>query len=118
LTWQNLFSPTRKSLICQICSEQLEKVGEDLCNYCSRTYTDFECPDCKQWKWHYNKKDPLEKNISVFRYNDFMKEVITKWKYRGDYQLGYIFQSIFNQIFLEKFAHLHHPYEIVSIPLS
>ena len=118
LTWGELFIPKKKQLLCQHCQQQLEWTGKEICMYCSKPSLFQECYDCQRWKRVYLESDPLELNISVFTYNRFMKDFITKWKYRGDYQLGYVFREIFLEIFVKKVASLHQQMEIIPIPLS
>jgi competence protein ComFC len=61
-------------------------------------------------------KDALANNHSIYAYNDFMQNLIAKWKYRGDYQLGQAFKhpmmDAFSHEFLKKKA------VAVPIPLS
>ncbi|WP_231784221.1 ComF family protein [Lentibacillus sp. JNUCC-1] len=51
-------------------------------------------------------------------YNDFMKDVITKWKYRGDYELGNMFADVFRDAFEKQYSNLKKDCLIVPVPLS
>lgn len=118
LQWSNLFVPKQKQLLCKSCTASLKKIDIQICLTCSKPSLAKQCTDCKEWKRIYYNQDPLLKNISVFEYNGFIKEMITKWKYRGDYQIGFAFQSTFKQTFQAMFHHLPSSPHIVPIPLS
>ncbi|WP_354958485.1 ComF family protein [Bacillus sp. CECT 9360] len=53
------------------------------------------------------------RNTSVFNYNEFMKELIAKFKYRGDYALAEVFAPYVKTKLLNAHFDL-----IVPIPLS
>ncbi|MEH7124273.1 ComF family protein [Bacillus sp. JJ1773] len=55
----------------------------------------------------------LEKNFSIVMYNDFAKEVMAQYKYRGDYVLAHVFAS-----FMKKRLAAISFDKIVPIPLS
>ncbi|WP_226376886.1 ComF family protein [Oceanobacillus halotolerans] len=77
------------------------------------------CDDCLWWENYYDGHDPIIFNYSIYRYNEFMKEVIVKWKYRGDYSLGNMFQSDFVEGFQQAFSFLgKQQASVVPIPLS
>src|SRR5699024_6068609 len=99
------------------CNGQLDKVNlQKCCSRCSK-YTESKlCEDCKEWDTIYNQNSPLTKNISLFKYNDFIKEVITKWKYRGDYVLAHVFKNSLTDHFYDFFP--IRKILIVPIPLS
>ncbi|UOQ94404.1 ComF family protein [Halobacillus shinanisalinarum] len=58
----------------------------------------------------------LEKNVSVYTYNEFAREVVARWKYRGDFILVEAFaealQTTYHQHFQDVGA------DLVAIPLS
>jgi len=70
------------------------------------------------WWEEKEKNESLQFNYSIFTYNPFMKEVIAKWKYRGDYYLGYIFENYLMEAFKENFSFLKKNGFVVPIPLS
>ncbi|RLL46662.1 ComF family protein [Oceanobacillus piezotolerans] len=117
ISWINLFQVERQVALCSRCNEQLEKITGARCKHCSRQSTQDICPDCKWWKSQ-EKGDPLEKNFSIFHYNDFMQAIIAKWKYRGDYVLGEIFEQELFQACNEQFKFLMKEAVVVPIPLS
>lgn len=115
LHWERLFQSGDSPVFCHHCSQQLIRLGEKRCARCSRESEVPLCQDCYRWQQYY-RKDPLERNVSIFTYNTFMQEVIAKWKYRGDYVIGHSFQSIFQQVFQEAFSKKKKK-EIISVPI-
>jgi competence protein ComFC len=71
------------------------------------------CNDCVRWEQDPEWSGHLEKNVSLFQYNDFLKEVIARFKFRGDYIIAKIFAE---QIKLEL-SQLDYDL-LVPIPLS
>ncbi|WP_199690043.1 MULTISPECIES: phosphoribosyltransferase family protein [Clostridia] len=47
-----------------------------------------------------------------------MQEIITKWKYRGDYELGYIFKNAFHTHFQKMMLTAAKTHLAIPIPLS
>jgi len=116
-SWLNIFLPSKHKKICTECEEKLLFIPEERCGICSRAYNDRVCKDCQRWKKHFNNKDPLTYNVSLFQYNDFFQETIANWKYRGDYIIIEAFSELFLKHFQKSFSNIDHPL-IVSIPLS
>ena len=91
-TWSTLFDIRPRPQFCEECEEKLERlVGKHLCQGCGRNlqhlqpqfYENETCLDCLKWKaseWG----TQLAQNRSLYTYNDFLKEVMTKYKFRGD----------------------------------
>ena len=73
------------------------------------------CTDCVRWQADGEWKDVLTKNRSVYMYNEFMKEVVALWKFRGDYVIIQAFEEEFCR---EFYRHFDHTFLIVPIPLS
>lgn len=71
------------------------------------------CIDCLYWERSEKWADVLVKNESIFVYNDFLKELLAKFKYRGDYALA----KIFTDDIKKTISDLTFDY-IVPIPLS
>jgi competence protein ComFC len=98
--WAQLFSKDETQTLCKDCTTKFEEIVGERCRICDRSshhyglpFKEGICYDCERWE-----KDPewsgyLHKNESLFYYNDFLKEVLAKFKYRGDYQLSYVFSS-------------------------
>ena len=115
-TWENVFLPKVQN-VCNCCKERFETIEGNACRKCWRIGTDAICSDCNAWEKLYGGKDVLKKNISVYMYNSFMKEVIARWKYQGDYALGEMFREHFFSRFEKEFANVKEAL-IVPIPLS
>ena len=114
-TWVSLFQPLTR--LCESCSNQLEPVGSIICPTCGRSQSKSSiCNDCLQWKNNPHFENSLTYNRALFTYNDKMKEIIYRWKYRGDYELI----QLFSPYILQKFSrHYRHPkVTLVPIPLS
>jgi|SRR5690625_3031024 len=115
--WKNFFLPDKNKQICSTCVSQLAFIGGSICQKCGRKYEGGICKDCQQWSRQF-KYDPLERNIALLKYNDFLKEVISLWKYRGDYVLVYLFKEHFRQLFFKRYNSIIKNALIVPIPLS
>ncbi|WP_430539412.1 ComF family protein [Listeria rocourtiae] len=48
------------------------------------------CADCQKWDMEVNN---LQKNIACYTYNEFAKELMTLYKYRGDYAIAGAFSE-------------------------
>lgn len=97
--WSDIFSQEMPSIICETCQEKFEMLSGELCEKCSRPLeAPFQngklCLDCFRWEEDIEWKGLLDKNESLFRYNDFMKEVMARFKFRGDYILIHVFQEL------------------------
>ncbi|WP_458025622.1 phosphoribosyltransferase family protein [Pseudalkalibacillus sp. Hm43] len=113
------FSIERPSLLCDTCSQQLEFLHGDICRKCGRSFSLFpekyrhgdKCSDCVKWE---QQGSFITKNRSLLIYNEFAKEVIAKYKYRGDVELIKAFKDEFRQLGRKEF-----PKSLfVPIPLS
>ncbi|WP_066065438.1 ComF family protein [Neobacillus soli] len=119
--WRALFSIEKEHFICLVCEGKLEKIEGDTCRICSRSFRQLDeqfrdgdlCHDCFRWEGDIEWQGFLEKNTSLFLYNDFLKEVIAKFKFRGDYLLAKVFtDSIRGKLTQMAFD------QLVPIPLS
>lgn len=121
ISWESFFLGGEKQLLCQKCASQLEKINGAVCKICGRPFDKLEeqyrqnelCNDCVRWESSTKWQGILEKNISIFIYNDFMAELIARYKYRGDYELAKIFAEDIKQAVKQLKYDL-----IVPIPLS
>ncbi|CAH2716871.1 Putative ribose-phosphate pyrophosphokinase [Neobacillus rhizosphaerae] len=119
--WRAIFSIETEHLICQPCERKLERIEGETCRICCRPFHLIDekfrkgdlCHDCFRWEEDVEWQGFLEKNTSLFLYNDFLKEVIAKFKFRGDYVLA----KVFAQFFTKKLDQLA-PAILVPIPLS
>lgn len=118
ITWNRLFSGQKRYLFCSSCSHQLILVDAiKRCERCDKRTTNKLCTDCKSWQEIYLNDLPLIKNKSVFQYSEFLKEVIYRWKYRGDYVLIKGLKEQFIKRFNDCFS-MHKKIHIIPIPLS
>ncbi|MBC6297500.1 ComF family protein [Listeria sp. FSL L7-1517] len=102
--WKWLFG--EKRLCCRTCFSSFEALGKHLCERCSKESAVSVCNDCQKKQFY------LDSNKSIFRYNDFAKNYMKKYKFQGDYIVGAIFQQELKQIFIKSNA------IIVPIPIS
>ena len=118
ISWEYVFAKAPSSPICEQCSKKLEEVTGEICEKCGRPFSALDpqfrennlCVDCVRW----NERDSaLMKNRSLYVYNDFLQEVIAKWKYRGDAELVKLFTEQ-----LQKCAKQFQVDLVVPIPLS
>lgn len=119
--WRAIFSVEKELLICSTCEEKFDIIEGEQCSLCSRPFQLLEdrfrhgdrCHDCKRWEEDGDWKGYLDSNHSIYLYNDFFKEVMVTFKYRGDYVLA--------KLFADKIIDAHRkiqPDLIVPIPLS
>ncbi|MGJ7920323.1 ComF family protein [Neobacillus sp. LXY-4] len=120
--WVQLFSKESNTQLCQTCNKKLLLITGETCQICGRSFENGEysyrkgqlCFDCTRWEddpeWH----NLLHQNISLFKYNDFLKETLSTFKYRGDYMIAHAFTD-FIKIKLKPLGQTH---LLVPIPLS
>lgn len=89
------------------------KIQTPTCDYCGRG-EQKTCTDCDRWK----DKNLLTKNRAIFYYNEFLKEIISRFKYRGDYELVATFSCDFLTGFNQAFQSFPKTTKLVPIPLS
>jgi competence protein ComFC len=119
--WWSIFSASQELVICPDCEGKLEKINGDRCRICSRPLQLLKaqfhhgdiCHDCTRWEEDVNWRGYLDANFSLFLYNDFFKEVLAQFKFRGDYLLAKIFSSSIK----EALCKMNFDY-LVPIPLS
>lgn len=117
--WQTFFMPAKEHALCQTCQAGLERIKQVTCQICGRNNSDDQiCPDCQKWQQDSTYNNLLTYNRSVYHYNEQLRLMITKWKYRGDYLIKDAFQQswldVFNQTFVKKVPDA----VLVPIPLS
>ncbi|MDR4890003.1 ComF family protein [Fredinandcohnia sp. QZ13] len=122
-SWSTLFSLTEPDPLCSTCSEKFEKVDGETCEICGRPFSELSdeyregnlCYDCVRWEKEAEWQGVLTKNRSIYLYNDFAKEVISLYKFRGDYVISSIFKTPLKKAFK---THFNSSYLVVPIPLS
>lgn len=121
VSWGALFSRQVDELLCERCEEQLVRVEGECCVRCCRPFKGLAeefrkgelCYDCVRWEQDPEWSGVLCRNISLYVYNDFLKEIISRYKFRGDYVLARIFvielKKVINNLQYDLF---------VPVPLS
>lgn len=121
-SWRKLLMLDPPAQLCSDCESKLVEIRGKRCLGCSRSLDSLpiqymkgdECRDCWNWKQQAYTRDLLERNVSLYQYNSFLKEWLATYKYRGD--------AIIASFFAEKFAILYknefNGYIPIEIPLS
>lgn len=134
VNWTNFLIPDRLTSCCKTCEAKLDPILSPSCKMCGREekkisyqisrknpipLPDRLCADCIQWQAKLKSKDLLRCNRSVYHYNAFMRSMIARWKYRGDYEVHQMFASAFQRAFKQYFPtyKIKNTY-LVPIPLS
>jgi len=121
VSWSTLFSREVKKVLCERCEGALVRTEGDCCVRCSRPLGELSeefrrgelCYDCVRWEEDQEWRGVLERNVSLYVYNDLLKEVIGRYKFRGDYVLAKIFSYEVGKLVKTLTADL-----LVPIPLS
>lgn len=121
LSWRAVWGRQDKILLCRTCREALHPICGTLCPICGRMLErlpaqyvhDGRCYDCIRWKQE-GVPGIFRVNRSLYVYNDFLKELLAKYKFRGDYVLGSIFAMPLQQSYKKHFF----GHAVVPIPLS
>ncbi|MBB6453633.1 competence protein ComFC [Salirhabdus euzebyi] len=118
ITWLNFWNPFYEpGKICTTCKEGFPIIVDHVCPMCSRPSKNEEvCGDCQRWSNSEAFQGALERNVSVFSYTPIMKDMMAKWKYRGDYELIHMFSEDVRKKFKEAFG--KSKATLVPIPLS
>ncbi|MCM3360950.1 MULTISPECIES: ComF family protein [Bacillaceae] len=117
--WTYLLSKEPECYLCIGCKEKLQVIMGETCQICGRPLDLLEavhveegvCHDCCRWNESTEWKGILEANQSLFLYNDFLKETIARFKYRGDFRIAASFVSFLPKDFAKNKV-------VVPIPLS
>jgi competence protein ComFC len=121
LSWNTLFGKDEAPKVCRECKEKFAPITGEVCEICGRPFAflgaeyrgENLCFDCRRWEEDENWSGSLDQNRSLYRYTDFVKDIIAKFKFRGDYVLAEIFEEDLRQA-LQAFQYDY----IVPIPLS
>lgn len=119
--WTSFFSVVEESYLCADCDNELTEIKGETCQICGRPFENLDpkyiigalCYDCVRWEKDSDWSGYLEKNYSIYMYNDFLKEILSQFKFRGDYILA----KIFIKKILEKLKTVDYDL-LVPIPLS
>ncbi|TFB24384.1 ComF family protein [Filobacillus milosensis] len=117
-TWATLFE-SKEEIVCESCNEKFERLDLEK-HHCQRCMKPIShevnlCGDCVAWRERMGI-DPLSRNISIYSYNEDMKDLMARFKYRGDYELVKVWEQEVTQIYQHYFA--GNDFTIVPIPLS
>lgn len=113
-SWSTIVTKPKPKKLCDACVKKTQRLTGDLCQRCGRSSKGI-CSDCIWWERFFSNNDPLQANKSLYQYNEFMQDVITKWKYRGDY----ILINAFADDFAKHFSSLKEKDAVaIPIPLS
>lgn len=109
------FTKLQQESLCKDCRKKFNPLAKKIvCKGCGRIrFETSYCGDCLNWK----KTDPTVtlNHKSLFEYNDWMKEWIESFKFKGNYQLGCVFSEELKKILqLKKQA----GFLVVPIPIS
>ncbi|MBY6037065.1 ComF family protein [Fictibacillus nanhaiensis] len=121
-SWALFLGLANFPLLCQTCAGKLQLIKGDICRMCGRLFSLFPeqyrqgdfCNDCIRWEQDEEWKGILQQNRSLYVYNDFLKEVIAKLKYRGDAEVMKAFHSVARS----SFKSIYKNAVLVPIPLS
>ncbi|SFD96977.1 competence protein ComFC [Lentibacillus persicus] len=117
ITWKTILQPPESKNLCPPCEEQLQVIRGNRCRKCSRESEEKLCSDCR-WRERNEGESSLAWNYSVFPYNERMQEMVSKWKYRGDYAIGNAFKRDYLKAFNHIAPSLPNDPAVVPIPLS
>jgi len=123
LGWSDFLTVKQADVLCDVCRRSFSLLDGERCCHCDRpfslvadSYRHGElCTDCLRWQQADEWCDVLTKNRSVYVYDEWMKDVVTRWKFRGDYALVEAFRADFCR---EFFRHFSSDVVLVPIPLS
>ena len=122
--WGAFLGLQKHNPVCDGCESAFQKITGELCEICGREWAIVAqgnrrgglCSDCFRWEEDPTTAGLLQQNRSVYHYNDHMKEVLARYKFRGDAVLVQGFRKAFCQTF-EAVWKKECP-TLVPIPLS
>lgn len=128
ITWSTLFtisSSQQQPQICEPCNSKLELITGEQCRICSRPFSKLDskfrkndlCSDCVKWEQQPEWKGLLTQNISIYHYNDFLKDLLAKFKFRGDHEIIKVFTTAIHQKYKQVYNQQDPPF-IIPVPLS
>ncbi|MGD6871025.1 phosphoribosyltransferase family protein [Sutcliffiella horikoshii] len=122
--WGAFLGLQQHTPICEKCESAFQKITGELCRICGREWAvvapenrvEDLCSDCYRWEGDPSTAGLLQQNRSVYHYNEHMKEVLARYKFRGDAVLVQVFKKAFLQTY-EATRSKDLP-TLVPIPLS
>ncbi|AWC34548.1 ComF family protein [Bacillus cytotoxicus] len=120
-SWYSFFIRPHDRYICNLCERKLSYITGEFCHGCGRPLSSLDpayrygeiCRDCMKWKEE--NCFPFIKNRSTYVYNDGMKEILARFKFRGDAELVKVFQIGFVSTFQKYFSNAQF---LIPVPLS
>ncbi|GAE33025.1 ComF family protein [Halalkalibacter akibai] len=120
--WRKILLLDEPALLCQVCEDELILISGQRCKGCSRSLDklpeklrkDDQCLDCWRWQQKPDTTNLLEKNVSLYEYNPFLKDWLATFKYRGDAVIATYFSPKLEKLYQKNFK----GYVPVAIPLS
>lgn len=121
LGWFSFLIKGAEQLICKECEQKFERIEGELCAVCGRSLERLAsshqengtCRDCLRWE-NGTMRGALLQNRSLYVYNDWAREVLTRYKFRGDAILSVIFHKEIQRLY----KHLPQSCRVIPIPLS
>lgn len=121
VSWHEVFGISKKQSLCRTCRNRLEVLAGPLCRICGRPLDQLDasfrsddlCHDCIRWE-NSEWSGVLVKNRSLYGYNAFLKEIIARFKFRGDAIMVKGFQAEWGELYKSEFSGK----DIVPVPLS
>lgn len=123
LGWGDFLTVKQADVLCEMCRRSFSLIEGERCRQCDRPFSQIAesyrhgdiCADCLRWQQTDEWRNVLTKNRSVYVYDEWMKDVVTRWKFRGDYALVEAFRT---DVCREFFRHFSPDVVLVPIPLS
>ncbi|WP_297988023.1 ComF family protein [uncultured Anoxybacillus sp.] len=112
MSFSMLLTLEQPDVCCLRCRSRFVLIDGHVCDRCGRPTEQNVCADCMMWQ---QRGSPLIKNRSLYVYNDWMKEVINRFKFRGDYALIEAFR---HEVCAFFYKHFSSDMFLVPIPLS
>jgi competence protein ComFC len=122
LSWKYVFGLTGSDVLCASCRAKFQPIGQEICRLCGRDLSIFpekyqqdgKCFDCILWEKDQEWSGVLVKNRSLYQYNEFLKEYVAKFKFRGDAAIVKAFQTDLRKFYVKEYKDL----PVIPIPLS
>lgn len=116
MTWTSFLLSEQKA--CDDCYGKLNKITGQTCPSCYRPQNHQDtCKDCQTWEVDPKWRNALQQNVSVFEYNEALKEILALYKFRGDAAIAEVFKKDVVASFKKNFSNAKIDASI-PIPLS
>ncbi|MBO9129949.1 ComF family protein [Bacillus sp. 165] len=123
LGWLQFLEGLLNQPLCSECEQQFQFIVGELCAICGRPLSELapeyicktNCLDCVRWETDTEYAGVLDKNRSVYTYNNWMKEVMKRFKFRGDAAIASLFAERMRRCLQASFTAKS---LLIPIPLS